>query len=106
MRILLDFKVNGGDMGQSVKVSGNPQIEVKAVGTDVIDSVEVLRHTGGTPGFQVIRHNSPGDDMVRMRFEDDLPKGKAIYYVRVRQRRLVRERVAMAWSSPIWVSAE
>jgi hypothetical protein len=30
----------------------------------------------------------------------------AIYYVRLRQTGLVRDRIAMAWSSPIWVKRQ
>ena len=106
VRIILDFKVNDVEMGQKVTVKGSPEIQVKAIGTDVIDSVEVLRHVDGRPGFQVIRHSSPADEVVHLRFTDTVPRGPAIYYVRVRQRSLVRERIAMAWSSPIWVTAQ
>ncbi|MCX6624651.1 MAG: DUF3604 domain-containing protein, partial [Acidobacteria bacterium] len=106
VRIILDFKVNGVDMGQKVRTNGPARIEVRAVGTAVIDSVEVLRHTEGKPGFQVIQRSAPGEEVVRLRFEDSPPKGKAIYYVRLRQRGLVRERIAMAWSSPVWVTVE
>ena len=31
------------------------------------------------------------------------PPARGLYYVRVRQRDLVHGRVAMAWSSPVWV---
>lgn len=105
VRILLDFKVNGVEMGQRATVNGPATIELEATGTDVIDQVEVLRHVDGTPGFQVIQQAAPAEEQVRLRFVDQPPAGKVIYYARLRQRKLVRERVAMAWSSPVWVTA-
>ena len=76
-----------------------------AVGTDVIEVVEVLRHQVGEPGFRVLSTLHPLDDRVEWDLSDDPGPGAAVYYVRLRQRGLVRGLVAMAWSSPVWVDA-
>jgi hypothetical protein len=105
-RILLDFSINKLSMGSHTSVTKRAQIHVRAVGTDIIDGIEVLRHTDNQPGFQIIHHATPADEVVTLDFDDQPPAGLAIYYVRLWQRALVRERSAMAWSSPIWVAVK
>ena len=104
-RILLTFEINGVGMGGHVKAPSAVNLAVRAIGTDIIDTVEVLRHVEGSPGFVVVQRLSPAKEVVSVNLTDDSPIDDAIYYVRLRQRHLVRGRVAMAWSSPIWVSA-
>jgi hypothetical protein len=106
VRILLDFSVNNIAMGGHATVKKKAPIHARAVGTDIIERIEVLRHTENQPGFQIIRQASPADEIVTLDFEDHPPGASAIYYVRVWQRALVRERLGMAWSSPIWVKLE
>ena len=104
-RIILDFAINNVSMGNRVTVKNEKvSVHVRAVGTDVIDGLEILRHTEGQPGFRVIHQVSPAEEVVASDFEDQPPAGSAIYYVRLWQRGLVRERLAMAWSSPIWIT--
>ena len=91
-------------MGNKLEVKQKVPVHVRAVGTDIIDGLEILRHTEGQPGFQVIHQVSPAEEVVTLDFEDQPPAGSAIYYVRLWQRALLRERLAMAWSSPIWVT--
>ena len=105
-RIILEFTIGQTPMGGRTKVNGPVAIHGRALGTDIIDRVEILRHTKAQPGFKVIHQLSPADEVVAFDFVDRAEKGAAIYYVRLRQRHLVRERVAMAWSSPIWVDIE
>ncbi len=104
-RILLKFEINGVEIGGHVKAPSAVNLAVRAIGTDIIDTVEVLRHVEGRPGFVVVRRLSPAKEVVSVNLTDDSPINDAIYYVRLRQRHLVRGRVAMAWSSPIWASA-
>lgn len=106
VRIILNFEINHMKMGGSVTVPGQASIHVRAIGTDIIDRIDVLRHTDGHPGFQIINQLSPAREQVSFAFVDRPPKGGAIYYVRLRQRHLVRGRAAMAWSSPIWVNVK
>ncbi|HUZ47296.1 MAG TPA: DUF3604 domain-containing protein [Terriglobia bacterium] len=106
VRIILNFEINQVGMGGSVTVPGQASIHVRAIGTDIIDRIDVLRHPHGHPGFQIIHQLSPAREQASFSFIDRPPKGQAIYYVRLRQRHLVRGHVAMAWSSPIWVSVK
>ncbi|MGH9341448.1 MAG: DUF3604 domain-containing protein [Acidobacteriota bacterium] len=102
-RILLDFSINGQPMGRQVTVSGDAQLQIEAHGTDLIELLEVLRYSKTDGAFKVIASIQPQaldfvwGDMDRGLRED------SIYYVRLRQKGLVRNRIAMAWSSPIWV---
>lgn len=103
VRILLDFMVAGIPMGGRGRVAGGVSVSCSAVGTDVISVVEVLRHQRGVPGFAVIATLRPHADRFEWAFSDDPPPGEAIYYVRLRQRGLVRGVPVMAWSSPVWI---
>jgi len=103
VRIILDFDINQVPMGGTLSATGPVSIRLRAVGTDLIDSVQVLRHRKGYPGFQIIRDESRSQEQIVLSFSDGGITGDAVYYARVRQRHRVRENVAMAWSSPIWV---
>ena len=105
VRVLLSFAAGGVAMGGEGSAPRPLSIRVSAVGSDVIDVVEVLRHVDGRPGFGVTATCRPLADRVEWSFEDDPGPAAAIYYVRLRQRGLVRGVVAMAWSSPVWISA-
>ena len=56
-----------------------------------------------TRQYEVLRRWTPGDPYLRERMVDQDFSHDAFYYVRLRQRDLVDERVVMAWSSPIWI---
>ena len=100
VRITLDFDIDQVSMGGTLSATGPVSIRLRALGTDVIDSVQVLRHRKGHPGFQIIRDESPAQEQVVLSFTDGGFTGDAVYYARVRQRHRVRESIAMAWSSP------
>jgi hypothetical protein len=104
-RILLQFSAGGIGMGGEGAAARPLAVRTEAVATDVIDVVEVLRHVVGRPGFHVIADCRPGADRVDWSLHDDPGTGAAIYYVRLRQRGLVRGVAAMAWSSPVWIAA-
>ena len=102
-RILLDFNVAGKPMGQRVIINGPPLLEIEAHGTDVIDLVEVLRYSRLKGAFEIAYSFRPESmDVSWSRVDEDFA-GDAIYYVRLRQRGEVLGRIAMAWSSPVWV---
>ena len=103
-RILLDFRVNDEAMGGETTTNGVPQLEITAHGTDLIDSVEVLRYSEADGGFQEIYHLHPDALDFTWSATDRGFRDAAIYYVRLRQRDEIRGRAVMAWSSPIWVS--
>ena len=103
VKILLDFSINGQPMGGKVSVNSSPRLEVEAHGTDEIEFVEILRYSKSDGAFLVIETLYPDGPDFTWSNTDAGFKEDSIYYVRLRQVRLVRTRVAMAWSSPIWV---
>ncbi|MGH9327481.1 MAG: hypothetical protein ACRD2B_12465 [Terriglobia bacterium] len=106
VKILLDFSINGEPMGGTIKVASSPRLSIEAHGTDDIEFVEVLRYSKSDGAFVVIHTLYPeGADFTWSQADADF-KEDSIYYVRLRQVRLVRTRIAMAWSSPIWVKRE
>ncbi len=102
-RIYLDFRVNGRLPGEVVVCDKPPRIEVEACGTDDLDWVEITAFDSSTRQYEVLRRWTPGDPYLRERMVDQDFSDHAFYYVRLRQRGLVDERVVMAWSSPIWI---
>ena len=115
-RILLDFKINGRQMGQELFVEEETAltVEVEVHGTDDIAFVEVMRlrfaegawerafleRLQDTNAF----HESPIEDAWDFSacFEEQF-LADAVYYLRVGQRKLLAECPVFAWSSPIWV---
>ena len=95
-RILLDFSINGRDMGSILSCEDNPErvIKVKVIGTAEIDVVEII-----SMGRSVYAHRGSDSDMEFV-FTDSswLKDGWAYYYARVYQKDK-----AIAWSSPIWL---
>jgi hypothetical protein len=108
-RILLDFVVAGSPMGGEVRLPAEAPIRVAAsvVGTGPLRLVEVLRGDLETQQWQVVHRRWFGGASAPLEaqvdFVDEAPVAHALYYLRVRQRDLVHGRVAMAWSSPVWV---
>jgi hypothetical protein len=104
-KILLNLRVNGSPMGESVSVDGTPEIAIAAHGTDMIVWVEVLRYRPGDTGFEVIQRWEPGTLDFTVTTRDAEWNPGAIYYTRLQQAKLIRKRIAMAWSSPVWTIA-
>lgn len=103
VRIVLVFTINGQPMGSQVTASGPPRLEIEAHGTDIIEVAEVLRYSKSDDTFKVIYSLNPGAADLTWNQADETFREDSIYYMRLRQAGLVRTRVAMAWSSPIWV---
>ena len=101
-KIILEFQVNDTPMGQIGVLHGTPTLRVRASGTDVIEVVEILKHQPPAKEFFIVKTWRPEVMDFVDDFRDDAFAPGAIYYVRLRQKNLVRGRVAMAWSSPIW----
>ncbi|MGH9162098.1 MAG: DUF3604 domain-containing protein [Vicinamibacteraceae bacterium] len=106
VRILLDFRINGEPMGTRISTQRLPLLEVEAHGTDVIEKLEVLRYSRTDGGFEVIYSIEPHALDFHWKDRDRTFRDDSIYYVRLRQTGMVRNRIAMAWSSPIWVTDE
>lgn len=102
-RILLEFLVNGQPMGETVTASAPPRLEIAAHGTDIIEEVQVLRYSRSARAFDVIYRIRPDALDFSWASVDAGFREDSIYYVRLRQRGHIGGRIAMAWSSPIWV---
>jgi hypothetical protein len=106
-KIILDVRVNGAEIGQVAKLSGNEAtVWVRANGTDEIDIVEVLRWRPDEAKFAVVHAWNPNAMDFEGSYTDATSVPGAIYYVRLRQKNIYRDRIVMAWSSPVWIEGE
>jgi hypothetical protein len=81
-------------MGDIVKISATPKLEVHIVGSAALKQIDVVRNN------QYVHQLSPNQNEVRFEYADNAPApGDNYYYVRVEQ-----SDGQLAWSSPIWVS--
>ena len=102
-RILLDFSIEGQPMGHQTAAAAAPSLALDVHGTDVIEEVQILRHTRSSGRFDVIQSLRPDSLDVTWTGADREFREDSIYYVRLRQRGEIGGRAVMAWSSPIWV---
>ena len=102
-KILLEFSIDGQPMGREVTSRANPSLRIEAHGTAEIETVEVLRCSKSEEGFKVLHTLRPGMPDFTWSASDESFREDSIYYVRLRQAGFLRGRIAMAWSSPIWV---
>ncbi len=108
-RILLDVSVNGLRMGAERLAEEQDKdarsVEVRALGTRTIDSIDVIRNG------EVLESVPISSDKARIEVIDDTPLGEVLeprshpdgrettyYYVRV-----VQENQHRAWASPVWL---
>jgi hypothetical protein len=102
-RVLLEFSIDGAPMGSTITAGADPRLAIAAHGTDLIDEVQVLRYSKSQGHFAVIDSLHPRAlDFTWARVDAGF-REDSIYYVRLRQQGHIGGRIAMAWSSPIWV---
>lgn len=102
-KIILDFTLNGQPMGSILDDVDSANLELHAIGTDIISSVELLRHQPGEEKFSVIQSWNPYAMEFDESFVDDDCRSGTVYYMRLRQMNDIGGRIVMAWSSPIWI---
>ena len=101
--IIVDFRLEEGDrehlMGSEAAIAGTPKFRVHIEGTDSVADVEIVKNN------TVVYRQAPGAKVVDFEYADNGAPGEEadFYYVRVRQSDRDRQ---VAWSSPIWVTAE
>lgn len=115
-RVLIDFQLNGLPMGSEIRVKESEELifSIAVYGTDVLCMVEVFRFRFNMDeGWKSVFVEEIPDAGLQGNSRRDLTgqfseafSGPAVYYLRVRQKYLVRERPVYAWSSPIWVDEE
>ena len=93
-------------MGQKTKANGRPGLKIEAHGTDDIARVEILRHRAGENAFKIVFKFEPNKPDFQWSGSDRQGGPGSTYYARLVQKKPVRNRVAMAWSSPIWLVDE
>jgi len=118
-KIRLEVWVNGQPMGSVISVAAPPLVKVKVSGTEVLEKVEVVKFSRGTPPpFPTAYAVAPGAREAAFEWKDLAFSADAAYYVRVTQR--ADPRISgktnfgaatgfpneMAWSSPVWVSKQ
>jgi hypothetical protein len=104
-KILLSFSVNGTAMGGTAEPKAPASCRIIAHGTNMIGEIELLRLIPGEETFTVIKRWTPDTLDVTCEHQDSETAPGAIYYTRLRQTAEVRGRIAMAWSTPVWVDA-
>jgi len=106
-RILLDFTVDGAEMGRSIERRRGSRLALtlQVWGTELLLRVEVLRYRFGVDrSFVPILSESPRPESTDTSYEiEDEFTGDLLYYARVTQEPL--DRPGMAWTSPVWVHA-
>ncbi len=118
-RMLVHFEIDGQLLGSRLikEPPYAPQLNVRIVGTDDLEFVEVLkwdRRRGqwenGHPRFEIIHRREGNGPELATQYVDSSYSGAAIYYVRAKQKkdvfipRQLRARPVWAWTSPIWVN--
>jgi hypothetical protein len=94
--IVLEFWIGDHFMGEEFAADEVPPIRIKAVGTNTISDIQVIRNNTS------IYQNPGGSRELDLSFQDmDPDPGTNFYYLRVQQ-----EDRQTAWSSPIWVNLE
>jgi hypothetical protein len=109
-RLLLDFAVNGTPMGGEHRLESGAPLRVggEIVATAPLRFVEIMRAdlAESDPTWRVAHRwwfAGGAPSSLTLDWTDPEPPRRGIYYLRVRQREIVHGRVAMAWSSPVWV---
>lgn len=94
-RILLEFRVNGAEMGTELSTSPGDILEFKGIagGTSAIETIQLIRDG------EVIESVCGSSLIEHFQCESNAIKGQHYYYLRVTE-----SDGEMAWSSPIWVT--
>ena len=114
-RILLDFRCNGQPMGAELAAEPGEELtfSLEVHGTNVLCVVEAFRYRfEADGGWETAFVEEIPDRGLRGSDQRDLAAtwtesfaGPTVFYLRVRQKHLVRGRPVYAWSTPIWVAA-
>jgi Protein of unknown function (DUF3604) len=96
-RIYMEFGINGNPMGSEIESSGTVNIDARAIGTDNVALVEIVKYSE-SEGWRTVLRETPGNLFWDGSFDEENFVESSVYYLRITQRDGF-----MAWSSPIWV---
>ena len=107
-RVILDFTLNGVPMGGEARLrEGEPvRLAGEIVAAAPLRFVEILRADLDAQEWQIAKRHwwaGGAPTTFTLDWTDDSPPRRGLYYLRLRQRDIVHGRVAMAWSSPVWI---
>jgi hypothetical protein len=107
-RIFIDFRLGNAIMGDVVWIPPPefPTFNVTIAGTAQLDWVELVKYNGidYTVVYSSTTQGMLDTKQITFDYKDENFQNNSFYYVRVQQPDLFRpDRVAMAWTSPIWV---
>ena len=109
-RLILDFAVNGVPMGGETHLPTGEAARLTGTitATGPLRFVEIMRGDLDAQEWRVAHRQwfaGSAPTELALDWTDEAPPANGLYYVRVRQRDIVHGRVAMAWSSPVWITA-
>ncbi|NOZ21341.1 MAG: DUF3604 domain-containing protein [Planctomycetes bacterium] len=91
--IVVEFSINGHPMGEEIRRTEAPTLDVNVQGTAPIKQIDIVRDN------EFIHTVKPGANEAKFTFVDkNAPPGTSYYYVRLEQ-----ADGKWAWASPIWV---
>ena len=102
-RIILDFELGEVRMGAEGKTAGETKGSIKVIAPSDIRFVEVLAYDYGAGWKPAVRWDAPGKELREAFSVTPSAKG-SVYYVRIELEVKTSNRVARAWSSPIWIN--
>jgi len=105
-KIIVHFSVNGTRMGAFSSITNKADIELRVHGTGIIAYAEILRWQPGDKTFKVVKRYTSGSMDLSTTWSDPKAVPGSVYYTRMQQQRPVHGRMAMAWSSPVWLGNE
>lgn len=94
-RILLDFRVDNQPMGSEIVCKGRPNASIRAIGTRVIERLEIIRDGS------VVYSEEPGQRELSV----DVDLATAVDSTSYVYARITQVDGNLAWSSPVWFSA-
>lgn len=96
-RMAVWLEINGEPMGSEIIADEPPEIKVHIIGTNPIESIEIIRYQEGE--YQVVHEVSSENPEVKFQWRDLEFKSPAFYYARITQTDMHR-----AWTSPVWLA--
>jgi hypothetical protein len=102
-RTILHVRVNGAEQGQTLPVSGQVKIDIRAAAGSVIDKLEIIKNG------DVVCSAEPGALTADKIWTDSSGTASGWYYVRLTLRaqdvceEYMRGKAQLVWSSPVWI---